>query len=63
MLSRSVNQTHPEEVLTVHLVNPFNEFESLNQIAFFTKLKEIKRLKYILVTLSFMHRISLVALL
>ena len=33
MPSRSVNQTRPKESRIVHLVNPFYEFEGLNQIA------------------------------
>ena len=51
--TRSVTQIHPKKLLIVHFVNPFNECESLNQIlpkSPFTKMKEIKHLKSILVT-------------
>ena len=33
MPSRSVNQTQRKKLLIVNFVNPFNEFESLNEIA------------------------------
>ena len=49
----SVNQTHSKESAIVHFVNPFYEFESLNQItpkSPITKLNEIEHFKSILIT-------------